>query len=119
MIRLKSLFEKADSRTEEAGNRFLEVASTEDVIPGKGKVVVVMGREIGLFNVEGQIEAIDNTCPHSVRPIGNVEFNGHMVTCLWHGLKFNVVNGECPQAPHYKAKKYPVRVEGDRIFVGL
>ena len=115
----RGLFEKENSTLEEPRNRFLEVASKKDVPPGRGKVVVVMGREIGLFNVDGQIEAIDNTCPHSVRPIGNVEFDGQMVTCLWHGLRFNVMNGECLEAPHYKAKKYPVQVEGDRIFVGL
>ena len=119
MLKLKEFFAKSSTSEADEESRFLDVASTGDVPPGKAKVVVAMGREIGLFNVEGRIEAIDNTCPHSVRPIGNMEFDGNMVTCLWHGLKFNVVSGDCPEAPHYKAKKYPVRVEGDRILVGV
>ncbi len=99
------------------GQRFFHVASMQEVPPGKGKLVTMMGREIGLFNVGGRIEAIDNVCPHNQRPIGTDGISGGMVTCFWHNLTFDLESGACTEAPHFKVRKYPVRIREDEIFV--
>ena len=96
----------------------IRVASLEEVPPGTGKVVTMMGREVGIFNVNGEIRAIDNICPHSARPIGSLGFDGKDVTCLWHGLKFDLETGICPAAPHYQLRRYPVRIRDAEIFLG-
>ncbi|MDA0746204.1 MAG: nitrite reductase (NAD(P)H) small subunit [bacterium] len=98
--------------------RFVRVASLSEIPLDTGKVVVAMGREIGLFHVDGKLEAIDNICPHSYRPIGTAGLKGGEVTCVWHGLKFDLGTGTCPEAPHYSVAKYRVRVEGEDVFVG-
>ncbi len=88
-----------------------------EVPPGTGKLVMMMGREIGLFNVGGRIEAIDNICPHNQRPIGTDGIRGGTLTCFWHNLTFDLESGACPEAPHFKIRKYPVRIRQDEIFV--
>lgn len=99
------------------GAPFVRVASVDEVPPGTGKVVMFWGREVGLFNLNGRVEAIDNICPHSARPIGTLGFDGNAVTCLWHGLTFNLDTGMCPEAPHYRVKKYRVQVTDGEIFL--
>lgn len=95
----------------------MRVASMHEVPPGTGKLVTMMGREIGLFNVGGKIEAIDNTCPHNQRPIGTDGIRGGAVTCFWHNLTFDLESGTCTEAPHFRIRKYPVRVRNQEIYV--
>ena len=97
--------------------RFIRVASMHEVRPGTGKLVTMMGRDIGLFNVGGRIEAIDNTCPHNQRPIGTDGIRGSTVTCFWHNLTFELESGICTEAPHFKIRKYLVRVRKQEIYV--
>ena len=40
------------------------VANVDDIPPGKRMLVNVKGREIGIFNVDGEYLAIGNRCPH-------------------------------------------------------
>ncbi len=98
---------------------FIKVADVDEIPPGTGKVVTILGREVGLFNLEGQFRAIDNVCPHTYRPIGVVDFDGKIVTCLWHGLSFDVEDGRCLQTTEYCVDTYPVRVEDGQVMVSL
>ncbi len=98
---------------------FIRVAAAADIPPGTGKIVRVMCREGGLFNVQGTFRAIDNICPHSFRPIGSVDFEGNVVTCLWHGLSFNVEDGRCLQTDAFCVDSYPTRLEDGQVWVSL
>jgi nitrite reductase/ring-hydroxylating ferredoxin subunit len=42
---------------------------------------------------------------------------GDVVRCPWHGWPINVKTGQHPQAPVVAVRTYPVRVEGDDIYV--
>ena len=75
-------------------SKLIKVAETKDVSPGTAKVVQAEGRSIALFNVAGTFHAIDNTCTHRGGPLGEGELAGEVVTCPWHGAKFNVKTGE-------------------------
>ena len=119
MFDLKRWIRKKRDDVEFKPEGFTFVGSVSDLPSGKGKVVMVKGREIGLFNVGGRFFAIDNICPHNYRPIGTLEFNKNRITCLWHGFTFNVETGECVEAPHFQAKRYRVLVEEKGVFVSL
>src|SRR5207245_133019 len=49
---------------------FVRVASARDLPPGEGRVVVVQGHPVALFNVEGRFFAVSNVCLHRGGPIG-------------------------------------------------
>lgn len=114
---LKSWLGKGDTDKDDDEGTFIRVGRVSDVPPGAGKVVVVMGRDVGLFNCSGTFRAIENLCPHNNRPIGTVEFDDAHVTCLWHGLRFAFSDGVCPEAEHYRVSTYDVRVKGDEVWV--
>ncbi len=43
---------------------FRKVAETNDLQPGTARLVEIEGKDIALFNVDGEFHAIDNTCAH-------------------------------------------------------
>jgi nitrite reductase/ring-hydroxylating ferredoxin subunit len=96
---------------------FEKVAETTELQPGEGKVVQAGGREVALFNVEGKFCAIDNTCVHRGGPLGEGMLEGSIVTCPWHGWKYDVTTGKCATAPGREVSAYEVKVEGAAVLV--
>ena len=43
---------------------FVRVAALEDIRPGQGIVAEANGKALAVFNVDGTIHAINNTCCH-------------------------------------------------------
>jgi nitrite reductase (NADH) small subunit len=95
----------------------IKVATTDELQPGQAKVCTVNDKEIALFNVDGAICAIDNSCPHRGGPLGEGLVNGEEVTCPWHGWKFNVKTGACSMIPSAKVNAYEVVVDGSDVKV--
>ena len=97
---------------------FVKVAKIAEIEPGGARLVEVNGKQIALFNVEGQFFAIDNTCSHKGGPLTEGEVSGHVVTCPWHSGRFDVRTGEVVGPPPQRAvTRYGVRVTGSDIEV--
>lgn len=45
------------------------VGPVEEIPPGSRKIIKVSGREIGVFNVDGEFFALRNVCPHMGAPL--------------------------------------------------
>ena len=96
-----------------------KVAETRDVEPGAGLVVDAGGRTLALFNVDGAFYAIDNSCPHRGGPLGDGPLAGAIVTCPWHGYRFDVTTGRHQVNPTIDVPCYPVTVESGSLYVDL
>ena len=68
----------------------IKVVEVSDFYPGEGKTVQVGERELALFNVAGKFHCVDNVCPHRGGPLGEGTLEGSVVTCPWHGWRFDV-----------------------------
>ena len=92
-----------------------------DEIPrGGSKVVKIKEHRVALFNWEGEILALDNTCPHQGGPLGEgyLEESG-VVSCPWHGWTFDLRTGVSPIDPDVKVRRYPVTVEAGEIIIEI
>lgn len=98
---------------------FVKVGNASDLKPGENKVVNVNGTEVALFNVGGEFFAMTNTCPHRGGPLGEGFLESDVVTCPWHGWKFNVKTGVSPVVPTAKVATYQVKVEGNEVMVAV
>lgn len=96
---------------------FVRVAATADVKPGQGIVAEANGKTLAVFNVDGMIHAINNTCAHREGPLGEGELEGNVVTCPWHGWRFDVTTGACVNNPSAKVASYQVKIEGEDVKV--
>ena len=98
---------------------FQKIAKKGDVPPGSGKVIEAGGKEIALFNCDGQFYAINNVCVHQGGPLGEGYLEGTVVTCPWHGWQYDVTNGVSPVESSIRTECYPIKVEGEDILVSL
>jgi nitrite reductase/ring-hydroxylating ferredoxin subunit len=95
------------------------LASVSDVPPGAGKELVVEGRIVALFNVDGTFYALDGVCPHAGGPLGQGMLRKNIVTCPWHGWQFDVTTGRHCLTAHIRARPYEVNVEGDDVYIEI
>jgi nitrite reductase/ring-hydroxylating ferredoxin subunit len=58
---------------------FVEVAKLDQLAPGQGMTVTVRGVPVALFNVDGTVYAIDDTCLHAGVSLETGELRGHIV----------------------------------------
>jgi len=98
----------------------LRVGQIDDVMPGTGRVIKAGERTLALFNLGGTFYAIDNRCTHAGGPLGEGAVDGKVVTCPWHGSRFDITTGEVLGPPARRpVASYPVRVQEREIFVEL
>jgi len=98
---------------------FYPVAKLEDLPPGTCQSVEVLDYGIALFNLDGDIYALDNTCPHAGGPLGEGSVEGDLVECPWHGWKFHIKTGVCQKnpSPTWNVSCYAVQVVDGMIQV--
>jgi nitrite reductase/ring-hydroxylating ferredoxin subunit len=98
---------------------FTEAARLDDIPPGKGICVTVEGKDIALFNVEGTIYAMEDSCLHQGLSLGTSMLEGKVVTCRGHGWRYNVTTGKTLHVPDYGVATYPVKIVDGKIMVAL
>ena len=100
--------------------QFVKVATADEIAPGTGKQIEANGKQIALFNLDGNFYAIDNTCTHRGGPLAEGFVEGEEVTCPWHGAQFNITTGAVVGPPATQnVAKYNVRVQGNDIEIEL
>jgi 3-phenylpropionate/trans-cinnamate dioxygenase ferredoxin component len=72
------------------------------------------GEEVAVYDVDGAFYATQAECTHQGGPLNDGELDGKVVTCPWHGSRFDVTTGQVVRGPAKNAlKTYRVVVEGD------
>ena len=98
---------------------FTEVAELGEIPPGERKRIEVNGKQITLFNLEGEFFAIYDRCPHKrTAPLLRGMLDGQGVKCPNHGYRFDFKTGQCDRGSEWDTKVYQVKVENGKIFIG-
>src|SRR3979409_638002 len=104
------------------------VAKVSEIPVGGKKLISVKGRDIGVFNVNGEVFALLNKCPHDgaelwpCRNIRRAEADepgqyrlsrkGELLRCPWHGWEFDIRTGQSFCDPlRTRVKSFDIRVE--------
>lgn len=97
------------------------IGKTSDIPVCKMQKVTADGKEILVINMDGNYYAIDDTCSHAGASLAEGKLEGAVVTCDWHGAKWDCKTGKLVAFPA-KIKdlnSYKVIVESDNIFLEL
>jgi 3-phenylpropionate/trans-cinnamate dioxygenase ferredoxin subunit len=99
---------------------FTRVAALSELTPGKGKQVILGEKKIALFNLDGKIYAIDDTCTHRGASLSEGQCHAGQVMCPWHSARFDLTTGAalCPPA-QTGVKVYAVQVVGDEVQIDV
>jgi nitrite reductase/ring-hydroxylating ferredoxin subunit len=72
----------------------ISIGSIADFPAGKAKVINAEGTAVVVNRVEDTFYAIENRCPHMGLPLGVNKVEGNVITCPFHGSKFDMCTGE-------------------------
>ncbi|MCA9885523.1 MAG: chlorite dismutase family protein [Anaerolineae bacterium] len=100
---------------------WVEVCPLDELGPGETRTVFVEGKMVGLFNVNGELLAINNRCSHARGPLseGQVDASECSVTCPWHYGKFDLRTGQAMDGVVNKpVDTYQVEIRDGVIHVG-
>ncbi len=98
---------------------FQFVASKQELQKNQQLTKWVGDHDILLYIHEGEIKAISNICRHFGGPVGYHKAQNGVFTCLWHNWQFSCKDGTCLTNAGLSQRQYPVKIEGDKIFVDL
>jgi nitrite reductase/ring-hydroxylating ferredoxin subunit len=88
-------------------------------LPGCGEVkeVAIGGRLVCIANIDGNIYATDNVCPHWGGPLGQGKIREGKLVCPWHGWTFDLKTGETTRSPRVKLTRHTVVIHGEEVFL--
>jgi nitrite reductase/ring-hydroxylating ferredoxin subunit len=75
------------------------------------------GKSIALFNVQGHVYAIDDSCPHQGASLCGGRLDGRVIQCCAHGLRFDLVSGYLLNSNTLKVANYPVEIVDGQAFI--
>jgi len=94
------------------------VCSLEELPPGTHRIADVDGAQVAVFNLGGQIYAIEDVCTHDGGVLTGGPIEGDQIVCPRHGARFCIRNGEALTPPAYEpVATFPVRVENGEVQV--
>ena len=99
---------------------FYEIAAAEELPNGERLFVEIDEAYLVVFNIGGDIYAIEDVCSHDDGPLGDGDLEGHEVVCPRHGARFDVRTGKALTFPAVEdIPAYPVQIIDGKIQVGL
>jgi 3-phenylpropionate/trans-cinnamate dioxygenase ferredoxin subunit len=98
--------------------KWIKIAEIGDIAAGAGRAFNIEGYSIAVFNVEGKLYAIDDSCPHQGSSLAMGSLEGCTVTCRSHGMKVNVTAGQQP-SPGMNVRSFPLESRPDGLYVGV
>lgn len=98
---------------------FVKVAVLDEVPVGGRKLVEVGLFRIALFNLEGEIHAVEDMCTHDGGPlVEGAVVNGCEIECPRHGARFDIRTGAALCMPAFQPTPvYETRIEGRDILI--
>ena len=98
---------------------FCKVAALDDVWSGEMVRVEVEGRQILLVNIEGQVRAYLDACPHQRTPLSLGILRGRTLTCATHQWEFDVRSGKGINPADTCLEPLDVRLENGDILLDV
>ena len=99
---------------------WIDVGTLADIPKQGARVVRTRDGDIAIFRTtDDEIFALRDRCPHKGGPLSQGIIHGHKVTCPMHDWKISLETGIAVAPDEGCAARYPVRREGDVIFLLL
>jgi nitrite reductase/ring-hydroxylating ferredoxin subunit len=111
------------------------VVAAEDIADGERVIAEIAGREIAVFNSNGELHALSNYCTHQGGPACEGLLSGtldvdeddelvwacddEIVACPWHGWEFDITDGTHTASDDYRLPTYDVHVRDGEVYVEL
>jgi toluene monooxygenase system ferredoxin subunit len=96
---------------------FSKVAAVDDLWSGEMTTVEIEGRHILLVNIEGEVRAYLDACPHKRTPLSIGMLRGGTLTCATHQWEFDLRSGKGINPADACLEPVDVRLENGNILL--
>jgi 3-phenylpropionate/trans-cinnamate dioxygenase ferredoxin subunit len=98
-------------------NGWVRVGTRSDFLPGEYKLVWDGDTPIAVYNIDGALYAVEDTCTHDGGDLAGGEVFGFEVECPRHGARFDLRTGAVTKPPAYEPiASFPVCEENAVIW---
>jgi len=103
-----------------ANSSWQDAIAVNDVPADDVVGVVVAGKDLAIYSVDGEIFASSNLCTHGNARLCDGFLDGHEIECPLHQGKFDVRSGKPTCTPVTEAiRTYPIKIENGRVYVAF
>ncbi|MGL4395635.1 MAG: NifU family protein [Hyphomicrobium sp.] len=102
-----------------AGGKWHLAAKLHDIPEGGIKADMLDGEKILLSRRGSIVTCFQNACAHLGLALDDGEVAEGIITCPYHGFRYDLSSGECLTAPAVQLQPHAVRVIGNRVEVRL
>ncbi|MEY2167792.1 MULTISPECIES: non-heme iron oxygenase ferredoxin subunit [unclassified Rhodanobacter] len=96
---------------------WVRVGTRSELLPGEFKVVFDGDTPIAVYNLGGDLYAIEDVCTHDGGDLAGGEVFGFEVECPRHGARFDLRSGAVTRPPAVEPVScFPVREEAGAIW---
>lgn len=102
-----------------SGGQWHYAAKLSDVPEGGIKALLLEGEKVLLSRRGAIVTCFQNACAHLGLALDDGDVEDGIITCPFHGFRYDLSSGECLTAPAVQLQPHAVRVVGSRIEVRL
>lgn len=98
----------------------VNVCPVDELPPGSVKIVHAGEISVGVYNLGGELYAIEDRCSHDDGPLAEGDFDPQIgvAICPRHGAHFDIRTGKALTLPAYiPVDTFPVRVDDGMVKV--
>lgn len=85
--------------------------------PGSALEKRILARRVAVFNDNGKLYGIESDCKHMRASLVGGGVRDGVLTCKWHGWRYNLSTGQCLNVKGVKLKRFEVTVEDDEVYL--
>jgi nitrite reductase (NADH) small subunit len=101
-------------------SEFVRICGKADLPePGNAKEFGAGTAAVCVANVNGEISAMDNICPHRQGPLGQGTIEDGKIVCPWHAWAFDAKTGAAAHNPNARVHIYEVKIEGEDVLAKM
>lgn len=94
------------------------VAPLQELPPGARRIVDIDDVRVAVFNLGGELYAIEDICTHDYAPLDKGKIEGNEIICPRHGARFCIKTGAVTAPPAYEpVTTFPVRIHEGLVQV--
>lgn len=98
-------------------SNWIRVCAQSELLPGERRIAWDGDVAIAVFNIDGDLYAIEDVCTHDGGELASGTLDGFEIECPRHGARFDVRNGAVRCPPAYEpVTTFPVKIEAAAIY---
>ena len=75
------------------------------------------GEQIAVFRSGKRFFAVENRCPHAGAYLNEGIVEGNILTCIWHGWRFELESGQCLNEYRARLKTFSLSEEAHELLI--